>query len=155
RARTIYDETGKPVYTSGIVFDSTERKQAAIEAELQREELMHLTRVSILGQLSGALAHELNQPLAAILSNAQAAQRFLKQNGSADHDEFQEILKDIADADKRAGAVIERLRTLLKKGETKYQSLDLNEIVNDVLRLTHSDLLTQNVNVTTRLEKSL
>jgi C4-dicarboxylate-specific signal transduction histidine kinase len=116
---------------------------------------MHLTRVSILGQLSGALAHELNQPLAAILSNAQAAQRFLKQNGSAHNEEFLEILKDIADADKRAGAVIQRLRTLLKKGETKYQSLDLNEIVNDVLRLTHSDLLTQNVNVTTRLEKSL
>jgi two-component system, LuxR family, sensor kinase FixL len=155
RARTIYDDTGKPLYTSGVVFDSTERKKAAIEAELQREELMHLTRVSILGQLSGALAHELNQPLAAILSNAQAAQRFLKQNGSKNNDEFLEILKDIAEADKRAGAVIQRLRALLKKGETKYQSLDLNEIVNDVLRLTHSDLLTQNVNVTTRLEKSL
>jgi two-component system sensor kinase FixL len=155
RARTIFDSTGKPAYTSGVVFDSTESKLAAIEAETQRQELMHLTRVSILGQLSGALAHELNQPLAAILSNAQAAQRFLKQNGSADNDEFQEILKDIADADKRAGAVIQRLRVLLKKGETKYQSLDLNEIVKDVLRLIHSDLLTQNVNVTTKLEKAL
>jgi two-component system, LuxR family, sensor kinase FixL len=155
RARTIFDSNGNPLYTSGVVFDSTDRKLAAIEAQTQREELMHLTRVSILGQLSGALAHELNQPLAAILSNAQAAQRFLKQNGSADNDEFLEILSDIADADKRAGAVIQRLRTLLKKGETKYQSLDLNEIVDDVLRLTHSDLLTQNVNVTTRLEKTL
>jgi signal transduction histidine kinase len=155
RARTIFDSTGKPIYTSGVVFDSTDRKMAAIESQTQREELMHLTRVSILGQLSGALAHELNQPLAAILSNAQAAQRFLKQNGSAENEEFREILKDIAEEDKRAGAVIQRLRTLLKKGETKYQSLDLNEIVNDVLRLTHSDLLTQNVNVTTRLEKTL
>ncbi len=155
RARTIYDSTGKPVYTSGVVFDSTERKIAAIEAEKQREELMHLTRVSILGQLSGALAHELNQPLAAILSNAQAAQRFLNQNGSVDHEEFREILKDIADEDKRAGAVIQRLRALLKKEETKYQSLDLNEVVTDVLRLTHSDLLTQNVNVTTKLQKTL
>ena len=97
---------------------------AAIESEKQREELMHLTRVSILGQLSGALAHELNQPLAAILSNAQAAQRFLNQNGSVDHEEFREILKDIADEDKRAGAVIQRLRALLKE-ETKYQSLKL------------------------------
>jgi two-component system, LuxR family, sensor kinase FixL len=155
RARTIFHPSGQPLYTSGVVFDSTERKMAAIEAQTQREELMHLTRVSILGQLSGALAHELNQPLAAILSNAQAAQRFLKQNGSPENDEFVEILQDIADADKRAGAVIQRLRALLKKGETKYQSLDLNEIVNDVLRLTHSDLLTQNVNVTTRLEKTL
>lgn len=155
RARTIFHPSGQPLYTSGVVFDSTERKMAAIEVQTQREELMHLTRVSILGQLSGALAHELNQPLAAILSNAQAAQRFLKQNGSEDNDEFVEILKDIADADKRAGAVIQRLRLLLKKGETKYQSLDLNEVVNDVLRLTHSDLLTQNVNVTTRLEKTL
>ncbi len=155
RARTIYDHTGKPVYTSGVVFDSTERKMAAIESEKQREELMHLTRVSILGQLSGALAHELNQPLAAILSNAQAAQRFLNQNGSVDHEEFREILKDIADEDKRAGAVIQRLRALLKKEETKYQSLNLNEVVTDVLRLTHSDLLTQNVNVITKLEKTL
>lgn len=154
RARTIYGPSGKPIYTSGVIFDSTERKKAQIEAELQREELMHLTRVSILGQLSGALAHELNQPLAAILSNAQAALRFLKQNGP-EHEEFREILKDIAEEDKRAGAVIQRLRALLKKGETKYQSLDLNEIVKDVLRLIHSDLLTQNVNVTTRLEKTL
>jgi two-component system sensor kinase FixL len=155
RARTIYDSTGKAVYTSGVVFDSTERKMAAIESEKQREELMHLTRVSILGQLSGALAHELNQPLAAILSNAQAAQRFLNKNGSVDHEEFREILKDIAEEDKRAGAVIQRLRALLKKEETKYQSLNLNEVVTDVLRLTHSDLLTQNVNVTTKLEKTL
>ncbi|MCI0611619.1 MASE1 domain-containing protein [bacterium] len=154
RARTIFDPTGKPIYTSGVVFDSTERKMAAIEAETQRQELMHLTRVSILGQLSGALAHELNQPLAAILSNAQAAQRFLKQNGPQ-HEEFGEILRDIAEEDKRAGAVIQRLRALLKKEETKYQSLNLNEVVSDVLRLTHSDLLTQNVNVTTKLEKAL
>ncbi len=154
RARTIFDSTGNPIYTSGVIFDSTERKMAAIESETQREELMHLTRVSILGQLSGALAHELNQPLAAILSNAQAAQRFLKQNGPQ-HEEFEEILKDIAEEDKRAGAVIQRLRALLKKEETKYQSLNLNEVVTDVLRLTHSDLLTQNVNVTTKLEKTL
>jgi two-component system sensor kinase FixL len=153
RARTIFDSAGNPIYTSGVVFDSTERKMAAIEAETQREELMHLTRVSILGQLSGALAHELNQPLAAILSNAQAAQRFLK--SGPENEEFREILKDIAEEDKRAGAVIQRLRALLKKEETKYQSLDLNEIVTDVLRLTHSDLLTRNVNVNTKLEKTL
>jgi two-component system, LuxR family, sensor kinase FixL len=154
RARTIYDSSGKPLYSSGVIFDSTERKKAEIDAETQRMELMHLTRVSILGQLSGALAHELNQPLAAILSNAQAAQRFLKQNGH-ENEEFHEILKDIAEEDKRAGAVIQRLRALLKKEQTKYQSLDLNEIVSDVLRLTNSDLLTRNVNVNTRLEKKL
>ena len=71
------------------------------------------TRVAVVGQLSGALAHELNQPLTAILSNAQAAQRFLKRD-SVDLDEVRAIIDDIVSDDKRAGEVIRRLRALLK-----------------------------------------
>ena len=85
----------------------------------------------MLGELSGSLAHELNQPLSAILSNAQAAQRFLAGDAS-NLDEVREILKDIVEQDKRAGEVIRRLRLLLMKGEVHHQPLDLNEILVDV-----------------------
>ena len=95
-------------------MDITVRKQMEAEALLQRAELAHLSRVTMLGELSGSLAHELNQPLAAILSNAQAALRFLAR-GPGDIDEIRNILRDIVEDDKRAGEVIRRLRTLLQE----------------------------------------
>lgn len=99
--------------------DLTERKRAEAESLQQRAELAHLSRVAMLGELSGSLAHELNQPLTAILSNAQAAQRFLA-NDPPDLDEVRDILKDIVAEDKRAGEVIRRLRLLLKKGQVQH-----------------------------------
>ena len=108
----------------------------------------------MLGQLSGSLAHELNQPLTAILSNAQAALRFLKAN-PADLDEVREILSDIVANDRRAGDVIRRLRALFERGEANQEPLDLNELVREVLRLLHSDLVTRNVAVATDLDPGL
>jgi C4-dicarboxylate-specific signal transduction histidine kinase len=85
---------------------------------LQRQEVAHLMRVSVLGELSGAIAHEVNQPLTAILSNAQAALYMLTQN-SPNFAEVREALQDIVHEDNRAGEVIHRLRSLLKKGESR------------------------------------
>jgi PAS domain S-box-containing protein len=98
----------------GSCLDITDRKEADLELQEQRRELAHLSRVAIMGEISGALAQELNQPLTAILSNAQAAQRFLAQD-PVNLSEVAEILVDIVDEDKRAGEVIRRLRALLKK----------------------------------------
>ena len=81
-------------------------------------------RVAMLGELSGGIAHELNQPLTAILSNAQAAQHFIASKGAIDQEELAEILSDIIAADQRAGEVIRRLRALFKRGETQLQPLD-------------------------------
>jgi signal transduction histidine kinase len=134
--------------------DITRRKRAEIEAEQQRQELTHLTRVGILGQLSGALAHELNQPLTAILSNAQAVQRFLTQE-PLEVAELRAALQEIVEADKRASDVIVRLRTLLKKGEAQFRPLDLNEAVKDALDLARSDLVVRNVATTCRLAPDL
>jgi two-component system, LuxR family, sensor kinase FixL len=145
---------GKPIRMRGVSLDISWRKEAELEAARQRNELAHLSRVMLLGELSGSLAHELTQPLTAILSNAQAAQRFLAQ-GAADPAELQEILKDIVEEDKRAGEVIARLRLLLKKGEVQIQPLDLNEVVTNVLRLAHSDLVHQNVAVHAELAPHL
>jgi PAS domain S-box-containing protein len=127
-----------------IVRDITERRRAEREAEEQRQQLTHLSRVAMLGELSGALAHELNQPLTAILSNAQAAQHLLASE-RIDPGELREILRDIADEDRRAGAVIGRLRALFKKGETHFQPLDVNELVNDVLHLASGDLASRSI----------
>jgi C4-dicarboxylate-specific signal transduction histidine kinase len=98
------------------IVDITARRNAEAEMAQQRNDLTHLTRVALLGELSGSLAHELNQPLTAILSNAQAGLRFLALDPT-NIDEVRNILSDIAEDDKRAGEVIRRLRTLFKKGE--------------------------------------
>jgi PAS domain S-box-containing protein len=135
---------------TGVVIDVTEQKRAQLEAKEQFRQVTHLARVGMLGELSGALAHELNQPLTAILSNAQVGQRLLERP-PVNLQELAEILRDIVDSDRRAGQVIQRLRALLRKGDSQLQPLDLNEIVRDVLDIDHSDLVTRNVDVVTRL----
>ena len=138
----------------GSCIDITERREAELDSARQRNELARLSRVAVLGELSGALAHELNQPLAAILSNAQAAQRLLARQ-PADLDEIHSILGDVVEDDLRAREVITRLRLLLEKGEVRQQSIDLNEVVSGVLRLVNSDLLLQGVTAHTDLAPDL
>ena len=108
----------------------------------------------MLGELSGSLAHELNQPLTAILSNAQAAQRFLAQDPPR-VDKLPEILTDIVKSDHRAGAVIQRLRSLLRKEDAQRHPLDINDVVEESLRLMRSDLLNRQVAVSTDLADAL
>ena len=137
-----------------IVRDISDRKRAEMDAAIQRRELAHLSRVTTLGELSGALAHELSQPMSAILINAQAARRLLARD-PVDLTEVREALDDIIANDKRAGAVIERLRTLLKKGNIAFEALDLNDVAREVLDLTRSDFLARRISVTTRLAASI
>jgi C4-dicarboxylate-specific signal transduction histidine kinase len=124
--------------------DVTARRQAQMEIEEQRRELSHLARVGALGQLSGAFAHELNQPLASISNNTEAA-RLLLRRQPVDLSEIDEILGDILAADQRAALVIRRLQALLKRGETRLQPIDASELVNDVLELAHAELITRRV----------
>lgn len=159
---------GKHARLHGVCLDITERKQAeerfrlAVEAQLkseaetalQRNELAHLSRVTLMGELSASLAHELNQPLMAILSNAQAGLRFLEQK-PGHIDEVQLILKDIVEDDKRAGEIIRRLRSLFRKGEVLHAPLDVSQVVRDVLKLVHNDLVNRKVTVTTELAAGL
>ena len=146
--------TEKGLFVLVSVVEITERRRIEREAGRQRDELAHLSRVAMLGELSGSLAHELNQPLTAILSNAQAAQRFLAQSPPR-IDKLAEILTDIVKSDHRAGAVIQRLRSLLRKEEAQRHSLNLNEVVEESLRLMRSDLLNRQVIARTELAKSL
>ncbi|MGR8999260.1 MAG: sensor histidine kinase [Gammaproteobacteria bacterium] len=154
RGRIEFSEGAQPLRMLGVTIDITRRKQAELAVQQQRNELAHLSRVTLLSELSGSLAHELNQPLAAILSNAQAAQRFL----ARDKDnlaEVQDILKDIVDEDRRAGDIIHRLRLLLKKSQAQYLPLDVNKEVEDVLKLVNSDLVNHNIIVNVDLDQKL
>ena len=145
---------GEPLRMQGVSMDITARKQMEAEVLLQRAELAHLSRVTMLGELSGSLAHELNQPLAAILSNAQAALRFLAE-GPGDIDEIRNILRDIVADDKRAGEVIRRLRTLFRKDDAQHRTLDVNEMVSDVWKLMRNELIFRHVAVSTSLAADL
>jgi len=135
-------------------MDITERKAAEIVAEEHRQQLSHLTRVAMLGELSGALAHEINQPLTAILSNTQTAQRLLRQPG-ADVGDIVEILEDIQHDTTRASDVMKRMRVLLRKGEIQLQPLFLNDIVQEVLDFAHADLVKRDIAVATYLGQGM
>jgi PAS domain S-box-containing protein len=154
RGQVEFKGGGKTVRVRGVSMDITARKQAEADASQQRAELAHLSRVTMLGELSGSMAHELNQPLTAILSNAQAAIRFLAHD-NIDLNEVRDILKDIVEQDNRAGEVIRRLRLLLKKGEVRQQPLDLNHLVQEVLKLIRSDLVNHSVVAHTELATDL
>ncbi len=133
-----------------LMTDLSETRRREVELQERSDEVAHLSRVTMLGQLSGSLAHELNQPLTAILSNAQAAQRMLAL--SQEHvEEFQEILSDIVASGRRASEVIRRLRAMLRKETGPRARLEVNDIVRDSLRLVRTDLRGRGVIVLTEL----
>ena len=129
-----------------VLIQDRRRRKAETEAAQQRQEVAHLTRVSVLGELSVSIAHEINQPLTAILSNAQAALHLLAQK-SPNLEEIRDALKDIVDEDNRAGEVINRLRRLLKKGERTQESVDINDLVRSTAALLHSELVSREISV--------
>jgi two-component system sensor kinase FixL len=136
----------------GVHMNVSERKQQELQMHQQREQLLHLSRVAMLGELSGALAHELSQPMTAILANAQAAHRSLQHGADF---EVREIIEDIVAENKRAAAVIRRLRALFVRGASDAEPVDINECVRDVLSLSHSDLVARNIAVEVQLAPNL
>jgi len=153
-ARSRPEATGQAERIMGVVLDITQERRAQLEALQRQQELTHLARVATLGELSGAIAHEVNQPLTAILGNAEAARLILAQP-DVDMTEVHEILEDIVADGKRAGEVIQRLRTMFRKAETALEPLDLNEVVAEVLEIAHSELVERNVNVAAQLSPEL
>jgi signal transduction histidine kinase len=149
RGRPRRDRFGRPREMTGTMLDITDSKQMQGELEKQRLTLLHLSRVSVLGELSGALAHELKQPLTAIMSNAQAAQRILSHQ-SIDFEELRGAIGDIIEDDARAGSVISRLRALLKNEEVRREPVDLHALLLTSLDLVQSHLTARKINVIKR-----
>ena len=145
---------GKPVLMRGISLDITERRQAELEVARQRNELAHRSRVMLLGELSGSLAHELNQPLGAIVTNAGAALRCLARD-SMTRAMFREVLEDIVAAGRRGGEIIRGIKGMLRKAEGARQLVDLNDVIAQTLRLTQSDALANDCAVLTEFYPAL
>jgi PAS domain S-box-containing protein len=150
----VLDSAGNLLGYRGADTDVTARKQSELDLGQQRNELAHLSRVSTMGVLTSSLAHELNQPLSAILSNAQAASRFLAA-ATPDLAEVRGALEDIAQDTKRAGEVIRQMRALVRKDEPHLEPLDLNRIISDIHRLLHSDMLNRKVQIALELAPEL
>ncbi|MFZ1218918.1 MAG: MASE1 domain-containing protein [Chthoniobacterales bacterium] len=154
RGRYVRDDRGGISELMGVAIDMTAQVKANLELRLQREELARMSRVSAMGELTASLAHELNQPLTAIASNAAAGSRLLAQ-GAPDVEMFKEILADVSADARRAGAIIHGIHHFVRKSEGARQPVDVNEIVREVLRLLNSDLLGRMTTVETELPPNL
>ena len=121
-----------------VHLDISQRKQAELERSESRSQIYHLNRVAAMGQLAASLAHELAQPLAAILSNAEAAQRFASHE-NPDLGEIRDALNDIAQDDRRARGVIQGLRAMLKKDDLNVETVDLNQVATAVAQMVRNE----------------
>ena len=138
----------------GAFTEVTAQRSLQDEVKQIREEVTHLMRISTLGKLSGAIAHQLHQPLTAILSNAQAGQEILRR-APADLAEISAILDDIVEDNTRAAEVIDHIRCLMRKSETSYKAIDLNASITAVVSLLASEMAQCGVAAETHLAKTL
>ena len=137
-----------------IVRDVTEGKRAEHQARDLRQELAHISRVSTLTALTGSLAHEIRQPLAAIRTNAQAARRLIGQPGP-DVAELRDALADIVADSQRANDVIERVSALLRRDTSAHAPVDLNAGLDEVVKVLRADLVARRISLTVELEPDL
>ncbi len=151
RIAPVRDAKGVINHYVGLQTDTTLMKQRDLEIEEQREELLHVTRVGKLAEFVSSLAHEISQPLTAILSYAQAAQRMLGDREPQIHEILQYIISD----DQRAAEVIRRLRLLLKKSKPTFESLDINALINDTVKLIRTHITIRNKVVKFELDSHL
>jgi C4-dicarboxylate-specific signal transduction histidine kinase len=148
------DEITELKLVAQIIANVIGRRRAEERAEQLREEIAHSARTSMLGELAAALAHELNQPLTAILSNAQAGRRFIA-DGTLEPEEMGAILDDIVRDGRRAGSVVHNLRAMLSNASPPRDICCLNEVIHEMAEFMHSELVSQDIELRLVLEPSL
>jgi len=137
-----------------LMIQNHRRRRAQNEAERQQSELTHAARLVLVGEMTASIAHEVSQPLSAILSNADAAEMLL-QADPPPLDEIRQILEDIRRDDMRAYEIIRNLRRLLSKGELRIEDIDINEIASSALMLARSDAVRRGIVIRLSLEAGL
>ena len=147
-------QTPEGTLVLAAVVDISARKLAEAEALQHREEVGHLSRVAVMGEMAASIAHELNQPLSGIISNASAGQRFIDR-GDVDLRELRELLADIVADGRRAGDVIRGLQSMVKKGSPTRQRVNLNELVMNVVRMIGPNAAHHSCDVQTLLDPDL
>jgi PAS domain S-box-containing protein len=149
-----YGPSGQPRLIRGISQDITEVKAAEAKVQEHRDELAYISRISSLGLLSSALAHEINQPLGAILRDTEVAELLLKQRPS-NLDELGAIVKDIRADSQRAITVISRMRSLLQRHELKFEALAVAELIEQVSQILRGELRTRRTKLLVEIPKQL
>lgn len=142
----VHDADGRPLMMVAQFDDQTERRRAEREAERLRENLAHVARVGAMGEMTAGIAHEMNQPLTAISSYAQAC-RFMLERGSLDEERLGEVLDKISKSTQRAGEVIRRLRTFVRKRKSERIEARVDELVADVVALMEVDARLQDLEI--------
>jgi PAS domain S-box-containing protein len=138
----------------GSCLDITERRQSELDHQIQSTELARVGRVALMGELAASLAHEVNNPLGAMVANASAGQRMLAR-GQLKNDDLQELLADIVADGHRAREVIQGIRNMVRKTETSYSVVELREIINDLLRIVRADALARKITLVTEIDDNL
>jgi signal transduction histidine kinase len=151
--RVMGQNEGHPVFI-GALQDITESKLAEEALNRARSELAHITRITTLNALTASIAHEVNQPLSGIVSNASASLRFLS-GDTPNLEETREAVRDIIRDGKRAGEIITRIRALTKKTATRREKLDLNETISEVLALIGDEAKRRSIIVRTQFDDTL
>ncbi len=154
RGRVELDERGRPQRMRGACNDVTERKEIEKQMVQLRLDVAHAARVSAMGHLATGLAHEINQPLGAIMRNAETALLLLK-SPQTDMQEIREVLTDILDDDERAGAVIDRMRAMLRRSEIEFRPLGIDALLSEVAALVRSDAAVRRVRLMTKVADGL
>ena len=142
--------TAEGLFVMASVIDITARKQAELEHQLQNMELARVGRVAVMGELAASLAHEVNNPIGAIVANASAGQRLLAA-GKIGTEELTELLADIVADGRRAGEVIQGIRNMVRKGEARRSLTPIGDTIRQLLRIVHADAIGRDVKVTAKV----
>jgi two-component system sensor kinase FixL len=149
-----HDQRGAPDLVIAQVEDRSAEIHAKEVERLQQDRLTHVARLSTLGEMTAGIAHEINQPLTAISMYAQSGVRMLEA-GIPKPDKLREALEKLTTQSLRAGAVIDRIQRLVRRQETLFEAVQLNELINDILRLAESDARVNDIQITLDLADSL
>jgi PAS domain S-box-containing protein len=147
-------EAGKFVGYIGSCIDITERRQAELDHHVQSTELARVGRMALMGELAASLAHEVNNPLGAMVANASAGQRMLARNALGE-EELRELLADIVSDGHRAREVIEGIRNMVRKSEVSYAPIRPNEIIRDLVRIVRADAVARRINLVTKIDENI
>jgi len=143
--------TTEGLFVLASVIDITARKQAELEHERQNIELVRVGRVAVMGELAASLAHEVNNPIGAIVANASAGERLLAA-GKIGTEEMAELLADIVADGRRAGEIVQGIRTMVRKGKARRSLVQINDTIDSLLRIVRAEALARNVTVTTEVD---
>jgi PAS domain S-box-containing protein len=151
---SVKNANGEIAHVVNTYLDISDLKYAEHESQKKMEMLALVGRASRMGQLTGSIAHELNQPLTGILSNAQAAELMMNQN-LWEKEGLRDIIGDIISDTKRAVEVIRNLKELYREQKIEFLPIDINSVIDESIRLLHSEIIMHQVALTTDLESSL